>query len=516
MTDASAGSEPRARARPVLSASAVVRTFGASVALDGVDLELHAGEVVGLVGANGAGKSTLVAILSGALAPTSGTVSIDGSPVRLSGPEDAAAAGIATVQQDVDAALAPDLSVAENLVLDRITRGELGFLPSRRTIERAARELVGDGFTLPLRTPVSRLRTAQKQQLLIARALGRGARVLFLDEPTAALSITEQRALHDQVRRLAAEGTAVVYITHHLGELTAVSDRVVALRDGRIVGRFAAPLDPAPIAAAILGSLAGPVRRPPRTGTAGESVLRARGVVPLLGRPGFDLELRRGEVVGITGLLGSGKTELLRQLVGADALLAGTLELDGRAFRPRHPSDAIAAGIGFVPEDRRSGAEFPDWDLAQNASLADLRRHSRFGLLDRRSELRGARELIEALRIKAPGPSAPLSSLSGGNRQKVVVARWLAARSRVLVLDEPFRGVDLAARADLARLVRSDTVESALVASSDPEEILEVADRVLILSDGRLVAEVRPDEVDEESLARLMVAGLDAPAGRTA
>ncbi len=493
---------------PVLSARSVVQRFGATTALAGVDLEVRAGEVLGLVGANGAGKSTLMAVLAGLLAPTGGRVEVDGQPVVLGTPAAADRHGIALVPQHVESALVPELSVAENLVLFALARGELGALPGRRRIRAAARAIAGDellrraGIRLDARAGT--LRTAQAQQLLIRRALHRGARVLILDEPTAALSVTEQRELHEQVRRLAGQGTAVVYITHHLAEFVGLADRVVALREGRVVDAFDAPIEPARLVSAILGPIEHlpderPVREP------GDVVLALRGLRSRADAPAVDLQLRRGEVLGITGLLGAGKTELLRQIVGADPLVDGSMTLEGAAFAPRHPADAIARGIGFVPEDRRRDAELPEWDLVRNTTLAELRPHRRLGLLSARSERSATAALIRSLGIVAAGPRALLSSLSGGNRQKVVVARWLAAGSRVLVLDEPFRGVDLGARADIGALIRSSAVEAALVASSDPEEILEVADRIIVLAGGAIVGEFRPDQLDEARLAELLV-----------
>lgn len=502
---------PGAGAVPVLSAHRVVQRFGSTLALAGVDFAVSPGEIVGLVGANGAGKSTLINILSGALQPTEGELRWDGEPVRLVDPESAAELGIATVHQDVDAALVGDLSVAENLVLDRIADGSLGRFPSSRAIRHRAAEIAG-GLGLDLRTPVTRLGTSAKQQLLIARALSRGARVLILDEPTAALSTPEQRDLHARLRELAAAGTAIVYITHHLGELAAICSRVLALRDGRIAGEFRAPIATAPIVGAMLGSLAGEAAHAHPRREGGDVAFRATGVRTRPQAPAVDLEVRQGEVLGITGLLGSGKTELLRQFVGVDRRLDGALELDGRPFRPRNRADAANAGVGFVPEDRRAAAEFPDWDVAANIAVGDLRSIRRRGLLSPRLELDRARAAIERLRIVTPGPRARLASLSGGNRQKVMVSRWLGGNARLLVLDEPFRGVDLGARADLAALLRGGAVDAAIVASSDPEEILEVADRILVLVDGAIVGEVRPDETDAEHLADLMMSSREPAA----
>lgn len=507
---------------PALSAHHVVKRFGETLALAGVSLEVYPGEVLGLVGANGAGKSTLIKIMSGVERPSSGHLEVAGRPVVLDGAHGAAAVGIETVHQAVDQALVADLTVAENLVLDRLAAGTLGRFPGRRRIEAAARSLAGDRLRVDLGATVADLGTSDRQQVLIARALASHPSVLVLDEPTAALSVVEQRELHGSVRALAAAGTAVVYITHHLGEVGAVCDRVVALRDGEVTGTFTAPVDLAMVAGAILGDLAPAADRPSRPGPGAAS--RGRAVAsgaghaadaPLLTLSGLrawpgaapvDLTVRSGEVVGITGLLGAGKTELLTQVIGAAPLVGGTMTLAGRPFRPGHPADAVAAGIGFVPEDRQTQAEVPDWSVTANLTLPDLRRYRRGRLLSPRAERAAARRAVADLSIVCAGPDAPIWSLSGGNRQKVVVARWLAARSRLLILDEPFRGVDIGARADIAALLRSGAVEAAVVASSDPEEILEVADRVLVMSGGTVVGEVLPAEADAELLAALMTA----------
>ena len=461
--------------------------------------------MLGLVGANGAGKSTLTKILSGTESPTSGHVEVRGARVRLSSAEQARAAGIETVHQDVDAALVPDASVAENLVLPLLVGGGLGRFPSRRRIRLAAERVAADRLPgIDLDASVGALGVSDRQRVLIARGLASSPAVLVLDEPTAALSVDEQQALHATVRALAAQGTAVVFITHHLGETVAVCDRVVALRDGAVAGEFTAPLDPARLAHAILGGLEASAAAGGGVAADAEIVLDVVGARAVPGGPRIDLAVRRGEVLGITGLLGAGKTELLEQLAGVRPIEAGTVSLDGLPFRPAHPEAAIAAGVGFVPEDRSRAAEVPGWSVADSLTLPDLRRYRRGPWLSRRAEDRAAADVIRALGVVCSGPRAAIESLSGGNRQKVVVGRWFAAGSRLLVLDEPFRGVDIGARADIARLVRGADAAATVVASSDPEEILEVADRVLVMADGAIVGEVDPRTVDAETLADLM------------
>lgn len=506
----------------VLAARDVGKRFGETTALSGVSLEVRAGEVLGLVGANGAGKSTLTKILSGTEAPTSGHLEVRGTRVRLQGVEQARAAGIETVHQDVDAALVPESTVAENLVLPLLAARRLGGFPSGRRIRREAQRIAADRLPgIDLDAPVSALGVSDRQRVLIARGLATSPAVLVLDEPTAALSVDEQQALHATVRQLAAQGTAVVFITHHLGETVAVCDRVVALRDGAVAGEFTAPLDPARLAHAILGGLESPARaeadrqadrEPDRQAAPEERAEEApegRVVLDVVGArvradgPPIDLRVRRGEVLGITGLLGAGKTELLEQLAGVRPVEAGAIALDGMPFRPAHPAAAIAAGVGFVPEDRARAAEVPGWSVADSVTLPDLRRYRRGPWLSRRAEERAASRVIRALGVVCSGPRAAIESLSGGNRQKVVVGRWIAAGSRLLVLDEPFRGVDIGARADIARLIRAADAAT-VVASSDPEEILEVADRVLVMADGGIVGEIDPRTVDAETLADLM------------
>ncbi|MFD0663004.1 sugar ABC transporter ATP-binding protein [Thermocatellispora tengchongensis] len=496
--------------------SGLARSYGATRALDGVTLEVRPGEIAGLIGANGAGKSTLIKVLSGAVRPSAGTITLDGRPFAPAGPLDAQAAGVQTVHQNIDDGVVFGATVAENLTLDSIARrGGRWFSTPARIRAEAGAVAEAAGLALPLDAPVETLPAGARQQIVIARALARRARLLILDEPTSTLSAAEADALARKVRRAAASGVAVLYVSHRLAEIESLCDRVIVLRDGRVRRVFTAPLRRAAIVEAMLGEFAAPVAPvdaaapADRAGrrTVGAAVLTAAGVRAAPGGTPFDLDLREGEVLGVTGLLGSGKTGLLQQLGGARPLVSGEMRLCGAPYRPAHPRAAIAAGVAYAAEERSAQAIVPGWSVRAHVTLPTLRAHSRAGLLSRRSETAAARRVSARFGVKGPGAEAPIETLSGGNQQKVVVGRWLEAAPRVLLLDEPFRGVDVGARADIGRVVREAGTMAVVVASSDPQEIVEVADRVLVLHEGSPAGELRAAEATPERLAALMSGG---------
>jgi simple sugar transport system ATP-binding protein len=529
--------------------TSVSKVYGATRALSSVTLELRPGEIVGLIGTNGAGKSTLIKILSGATSPTSGTLSYEGRPLEFGGPLDAQAAGVQTVHQNIDDGVVFGASVAENLTLDSLAAGGGWFLTRARV--RAAATAVAPDLGLPLDVSVESLSASARQQILIARALARRARLLILDEPTSTLSEVEADALAVRVREAAAHGVSVLYVSHRLAEIETLCDRVAVLRDGELAATFTAPVSRESIVAAMLGPVAaggyapaaappGGVRPPkPPSGVTQQEppggvrkseppgvtrsepsesagapenagpvpdVLVAEGVRAVAGRPAFGLRVRAGEVLGVTGLVGAGKTELLEQLGGARPLLSGRLELDGAPYRPKDPRAAIDRGVAFAPEERAAQSIVPGWSVRAHVTLPWLRRHSRrSGLLGRRSETDAARRVIELFGVRGPGHDAPIEALSGGNQQKVVVGRWLAGEPRLLVLDEPFRGVDVAARADIGRVVRERAKQAAvIVATSDPQELRGLADRVLVMHEGTAAGELPIAEATPERLAALM------------
>jgi simple sugar transport system ATP-binding protein len=482
----------------------VAKSFGSTQALRGVSLDLPEGEVLAVVGANGAGKSTLNKILSGALAPDRGEVVVDGAAVRFATPLDARRAGVETVHQHASEWTIPGLSTAENLVLDRLASGEDGPWASPRRLLPRARE-VAEGLGLELSRAsllddVTRLGVSERQLIALARSLSRAPRLLILDEPTSALSTAESERLFEIVRRLREQGVAILYVSHRLGEVEALADRVAVLRDGRLEAVFERPLQAGRIVEAMLGELAADVARP-KTRDGGAAVVRFEGARVLPESEPFDLELREGEVLGLTGLIGAGKSELLGALFGLRRLPAGRILLDGREIRPRDPADAIGLGVHLVPEDRAAQALIPGWSVRANATLALVRRF----FTRVRDERKSTVGLIRRLGIATAGAEAPIESLSGGNQQKVVVGRWLLAPARVLLLDEPFRGVDLGARRDIAAEVRELAAQSAVVvASADVDEVLEVADRIVVLAHGGVVRDVAAAEADREELTLAM------------
>jgi len=474
---------------PILTLHGLHKTFGATAALAGVDLTVEAGRILALMGANGAGKSTLVNLLSGAYPPDAGRMLLRGQSFAPTSPAAAARAGIATVHQSTQLAGIPGLSVADALVLDRFVAADAPLFVSRRSVRRAAAAVAAQaGFDLPLDRDFAELGPADQQMVAIARALSRKAALLILDEPTASLSAREAARLFSVLEDLRARGLAIIYISHRSSDIERLADRAVVLRGGRIAADLPRPVDVPAALAAMIGRPIDSLAAEPRD--SGGVVLEAQGLVLTAGGPPLDLTLRAGEVVALTGPLGAGKSRLLAAIGGATPFAGGALRLGGKAFKPRSPREAIAAGVVLAGPDRHRSSFVPsDWpggSVAETISLPHLRRWFPTGLLVGDRERRVAADAIERLRIRASGPRARLASLSGGNQQKVVLARWQAEPARVLLLDEPFQGVDVGARADLIAALRADRTTATLVATSDPEEALQLADRIFILERQRL------------------------------
>ncbi|MEV7732740.1 sugar ABC transporter ATP-binding protein [Streptomyces sp. NPDC088921] len=500
---------------PAVGLTDVSMAFGGKTVLASVTLDIAPGSVVALLGANGAGKSTLIKILSGVHTGHGGQVRVAGETAALQSPLAARQLGIQTVHQRIGEGIVPGLSVAENLVFEELAqkRGN-PFLNGRRVLARA-REIQA-GLDLGwsdsvLRREVSELGISDRQLLILARALATRPRLLILDEPTSALSAAEAQRLFALVEKMRDDGIAVLYVSHRLGEIDALADRLVVLRDGRLTEDQTKPFDwDSALRAMLAQAQEVTTARPVREGTGGDVTLSLRGVRLLAGRAPLDLDLRAGEVTGVVGLLGAGKTELARGLFGAEPFASGSAELDGRPYQPKGPSDAIRAGIHLVPEDRHADALVPGWSLAQNISLPFLKSLSRAGLVQRSREDALGRETIEALGVVARDEHSTVEELSGGNQQKVVVGRWLARTPRVLILDEPFRGVDIGARRDIGRRARALAAEGAavLVLSADVDEVLEIADRVVVLAAGEIHLDAYGEDAERDRVIQTISASV--------
>ncbi|GAA4038231.1 sugar ABC transporter ATP-binding protein [Streptomyces shaanxiensis] len=511
-------------AQAAVSLRDVGKSFGGKTVLASVSLDIAPGSVVALLGANGAGKSTLIKILSGVHTDHSGEVRVAGELAALQSPLAARQLGIQTVHQRIGEGIVPGLTVAENLVFEELAqqRGN-PFLGGRRLLTRA-REIQAalglDWSDTVLRGDVTELGVSDRQLLILARALATRPRLLILDEPTSALSAAEAERLFALVERMRDDGIAVLYVSHRLGEIDALADRLVVLRDGRLTEDQAKPFDwdaalRAMLAQAQEATTARPVREGERGGVGtvghvGDAALSLRGVRLFEGRAPLDLDLHAGEVTGVVGLLGAGKTELARGMFGAEPFASGTVELAGKPYAPRRPADAIRAGVHLVPEDRHADALVPGWSLAQNISLPFLKSLSRLGLVNTAKENALGRDTIGALGVVARDEHSTVEELSGGNQQKVVVGRWLAETPRVLILDEPFRGVDIGARRDIGRRARALAAEGAavLVLSADVDEVLEVADRVVVLAAGEVHLDAYGEDAERDRVIQTISASV--------
>lgn len=501
---------PMSEATPLLVMRGIVKQFPGVRALDGVDLEVRSGEVHCLLGQNGAGKSTLIKTLAGAHQPDEGTITLNGREVRLSSPVAAIRLGISTIYQELD--LVDGLNVAENVFLGH-EPARMGFV-GRREAARATRELLARLGHAEIRpsVEVGRLSPAAKQVVSMARALSHDTRLIIMDEPSAALAHDEVGNLFRIIRELTSQGVAVVYISHRLEEIREIGDRVTVLKDGRTVavGLAAKETPTSRVVSLMTGRNVEYVFPPRRTGpVAGDEVLRVEDL-GVAGRvSGVSFSVRAGEIVGLAGLVGSGRSEIIEAVYGARRF-SGRVVLEGRVVRRGGgTSGAVRLGMGLAPEERKAQALLLDQSVSRNISLASLGRYSRLGWMDRRREAADAREMVRALDIRPADPERPVKTLSGGNQQKAVLARWLLNDRKLLLLDEPTRGVDVGARAELYALVRrlADEGIGVLLVSSEVPEVLGLADRVLVLREGRVIREAGAGELDEHAVLDMIMEG---------
>ncbi|UWE10774.1 sugar ABC transporter ATP-binding protein [Actinacidiphila bryophytorum] len=487
----------------------ITKEFPGAKALDGVDLDVEPGEVHCLLGQNGAGKSTLIKVLAGAHQPDSGDLAWDGEPVVLPSPTAAMRHGISTIYQELD--LVDGLSVADNIFLGH-ERARFG-LTRRGETATAARELLrslGHPEIAP-GTEVGSLSPAQQQIVSMARALSHDTRLIVMDEPSAVLTQDEVGNLFRVIGELTAAGVAVLYISHRMAEIRAIGTRVTVLKDGRTVaGGLPADTPTAQLVALMTGRETAydfPQRGPGGELPEREEVLR----VEHLTQPGsfedVSFTVRAGEIVGLVGLVGSGRSEILHAVYGATRPASGTVLVDGKALPPGRVTAAVRAGVGLAPEERKSQALFLQDSVVRNVSISSLGRFSRFGWLDRRRETAAAAERVAALDLRPADPQRAVRTLSGGNQQKAVLARWLLRGCRVLLLDEPTRGVDVGARSELYALVRelADSGVAVLFVSSEVPEVLGLADRALVLREGRIVHEAAAASLKESHVLDLVM-----------
>jgi ABC-type sugar transport system ATPase subunit len=504
-TDAPPAAEPVA-GRVLLQLRGISKTYGATRALDGVDIDVRAGEVHALLGVNGSGKSTLMKVAYGEVTADEGEVLLDGEEQRFRTPHDARVAGIAMVPQEIPAPL--ELSVADNVILGAMPRR--GPWVDWSTVHRNAAEVLAQvGSRVDPRSPLRRLAPHERQTVAIARALAQGSRLLILDEPTSSLSVPEVDRLFTLMRRLKARGVAMVLITQRLQEIADIADRVTVLRDGRKVAERDARTGLGGVEQLVTGGLMEDVR-PPRRVSGSTTLLSVDGLRDGRALHGVDRTVRSGEVVGVSGLVGSGRTELLRALFGAHGgSMSGEISLGGERLRGLSPRTAIKHGIALVTADRRHEGLLLDRSVHDNLMMV-RRRRSSLRLLDFRAERALVADLIRDLRIRTPSANAPVGTLSGGNQQKVVLGKWLALHPSLLILDEPTRGVDVAAKADFYRAVERLAADGVgvLVSSVDDSELLEVCHRIVVMHRGRIVADV-PAESTTEGALLLAASGLE-------
>ncbi|QIY55372.1 sugar ABC transporter ATP-binding protein [Streptomyces sp. RPA4-5] len=506
--------------RELLRVEGVTKSFPGVRALDGVDLTLCAGEVHVLLGENGAGKSTLIKMLSGAHRPDEGRLLVDGEEVTVRSAQDAERLGIATIYQEFN--LVPGLTVAENIFLGRQPRTRLGLVDKKTMRARAAELLRRVRLDVSPNTPVAELGIARLQMVEIAKALSLDARVLIMDEPTAVLTSEEVETLFEIVRELRDAGVGIIFITHHLDEIGVLGDRVTVLRDGRSVAEVPASTDEDELIRLMVGRDIAeqyPRRRPDEPGA---PLLRVRGLTrngttagPVFEGIGF--EVRAGEVVGLAGLVGAGRTEVVRAIFGVDRYDAGTVEIDGKELARGDVRAAMRAGLGLVPEDRKGQGLVLDASLQDNLTLARLDRDTRGGLVDRGAQRREAATAAERLKVRMSGLGQSARTLSGGNQQKIVIGKWLLTDTRLLILDEPTRGIDVGAKVEIYQLINELTAagRAVLMISSDLPEVLGMSDRVLVMSQGRLAGELSAEEATQDAVMELALQAPGAASGNT-
>lgn len=484
----------------------VCKSFGPVQVIDEVTVEVHAGKVSVLLGENGAGKSTLIKMIAGVHEPDAGRILMDGKAVKIPNTKASEALGIATIHQELN--LVPSMTIAENITLGRVPR-KFGII-NRRAMRQIARDAMDKlGLKLDVDTPVGELGLAQQQLVEIAKALSLDARVLILDEPTAALTKSEIAHLFSVVNTLKAQGVGMVFISHHLDEIAEIGDFVNVLRDGKFIATVPAGTEENELVRLMVGRDID--AQFPRVATEpGEQPLLSVKNLSDGMLKDISLEVRPGEVVALAGLMGAGRTELIRAIAGADKYSSGSVAVNGKKLASFDVAAATRAGIGHVPEDRKTQGLVLDASVAENIGYATMASTAKSGLVDRKGQKARAQQVAERLRIRMGSIDAPIRSLSGGNQQKAVFGRWFTAGAKVLLLDEPTRGVDVGAKVEIYELINEITASGGcvLMASSELPEVLGMSDRVLVMSQGRIAGELATEEATQDAIMSLAVSNV--------
>jgi ribose transport system ATP-binding protein len=501
---------------PILEMKGISKRFPGVVALDQVELEVYPGEIVALAGENGAGKSTLMKILGGLYQPDAGYLRIDGQQVVMRSAADAVKIGISFIHQELN--VLDNLTIAENVWLGRepVWGGPLRLIDRQKLYAQTASGLKRLGLELPVQTPLSKLSLAQQQMVEIAKALSQKTRILIMDEPSSSLTLTETARLLEVTKELKAQGVSIIYISHRLGEITELADRVVVLRDGRNAGTLSRQeISHDRIVKLMVGRQLDHFYRRATTLKKGRYFevqnLRTRKFP----QHAVSFEVGRGEILGFAGLVGAGRSEVAQSLFGSEEALEATVRLDGEPITLRSPSDAIAHGIYLIPEDRRQRGLILGLTVRENITLPALSRYATAGLIDHQRERKTAAAMCCQLNIRAPSVEADVAYLSGGNQQKVVLAKWLSLNPRVLIFDEPTRGIDVGAKAEIYQLMRNlaERGVAIIMISSEMEEILGVSDRVVVMHEGAITGILERDQCSEEAILRLAVGHQNRPSG---
>ena len=488
---------------PVLEMRNIAKAFGKFYALKGVDLTVWPGEIHALMGENGAGKSTLMKILAGAYTATSGEILIDGQPYSIKGPKDALSAGITLIYQEMQ--LAPNLTVAENIFLgSELSSG--GLVKRKEMVTQAQSVINRLGAQFKASDLVMKLTIAEQQQVEIARALHRNSRVLVMDEPTAALSSRETHRLFELILRLRDEGMAIIYISHRMAEVYELSDRVSVLRDGQYVGSLMRDkLNAAELVRMMVGRPLSDLFNKERDIAPGETRLNVQNLTDGGKIRPVSLHVRAGEIVGLAGLVGAGRSELAQLIFGVRRATGGVIEIDGEPVVIHSPRTAIDLGIGFLTENRKEQGLFLELAAAENITMATLERDANYGMLDRKKAQAISDDAIQLLQIRVPHAQVRAGGLSGGNQQKLLISRWVAINPRILILDEPTRGVDVGAKSEIYRIMNQMAHKGVaiLMISSELPEVVGMSDRVYVMHEGSIKGELQGDDITQENIMTL-------------